>query len=318
MKPDDEGYQQLYQIIRQNRAHLSDSSIKTYISTLYNFYKKLTNTLDYPSKDFFVQHSDAVLRYLNTSDMSLNRRKLILAAIVVLLNNNELPSSKMYSNAMIRDAKQYQSDMESQDKTESQEKNWYSQQEIKDKYDEIHKQIRPILKIPNEKLSSSDLRKLNDWMIISLYTLIPPRRLLDYIHMLNPQYPEPFDENTENYIDKKKGLVFNTYKTSRTYGKQVLAMTPALKKNMNDYLKKILGLPTRYLLFHETKMTPFTSSTLNKRLYHIFGKKVSVNILRHSYITENVLKDVPRLSELRDVAEQMGHNVQQQMLYKRF
>lgn len=311
-----EEYIVLFHQIQRARAHLSDSSINTYISTLHNFYKKLTNTLAYPTREFFIKNMDAVLDYLSNHDMSLNRRKLILASIVVLINDSEL--SRPYSNAMIQDVKQHQLDIQSQQKTERQQTNWLTQAEIKQRYDEINKNIRPILRIPNEKLSKSDIRKLNDWMIISLYTLIPPRRLHDYVYMLNPQYPEPYDIKTENYIDKKKGtLVFNRYKTARTYGAQVVPMTPQLKKNMNEYLKKILGLDTRYLLFHELKNIPFTSSTLNKRLYSIFNKKVSVNILRHSYISENVLRDMPRLSELQNIAEQMGHNVSQQILYKK-
>jgi hypothetical protein len=50
----------------------------------------------------------------------------------------------------------------------------------------------------------------------------------------------------------------------------------------------------------------------------IFDKKISASMLRHIYISDEVLKDVPKIEELQKIAAEMGHSVGEQMLYKKF
>jgi hypothetical protein len=40
-------------------------------------------------------------------------------------------------------------------------------------------------------------------------------------------------------------------------------------------------------------------------------------MLRHIYISEKVLPNVPKLTEMLKTAEEMGHNVLQQLKYKK-
>ena len=44
-------------------------------------------------------------------------------------------------------------------------------------------------------------------------------------------------------------------------------------------------------------------------LNKIFGKEVSVNMLRHVYLS-NYYKGMPKLSNMEELAFSMGHNVQ--------
>jgi hypothetical protein len=57
---------------------------------------------------------------------------------------------------------------------------------------------------------------------------------------------------------------------------------------------------------------------LTKTINNIFGKKISASMLRHIYVSDVVLKDAPKISELDDIARDMGHSRDQQMLYKKF
>ena len=60
------------------------------------------------------------------------------------------------------------------------------------------------------------------------------------------------------------------------------------------------------------KLTPVT---LNQRINKIFGgKNVGVNILRHSYLTENT-KSVMDLRQIYETSQEMGHSVEMALRY---
>ena len=78
--------------------------------------------------------------------------------------------------------------------------------------------------------------------------------------------------------------MFNTYKTAKTYGKQVVEIPKELKSILNKWIK---FNPTDYLLF-DSNMNPLNSVKVNQRLGKIFksiATGTSVNALRHSYLT---------------------------------
>ena len=78
-------------------------------------------------------------------------------------------------------------------------------------------------------------------------------------------------------------MYFNSYKTAKTYGCQIIDILRALQ----TVLKKWVHInPTRTLLF-DANMNPLSSVKLNQRINKIFHeKKVGVNALRHSYLTD--------------------------------
>jgi hypothetical protein len=79
-------------------------------------------------------------------------------------------------------------------------------------------------------------------------------------------------------------MVFNKYKTSKTYGQQVIDIPKELKTILMKWIKVN---PTEYLLF-DTNMSPLNSVKVNQRLSKIFkgvATGTSINALRHSYLT---------------------------------
>ena len=78
---------------------------------------------------------------------------------------------------------------------------------------------------------------------MSLFTLIPPRRAMDYIEFkINNN-----DKNKDNFI-KGNSLVFNTYKTSKAKGQQTIKIPKELKSILTKYIK-IIDNKSDYLLF---------------------------------------------------------------------
>jgi hypothetical protein len=97
-------------------------------------------------------------------------------------------------------------------------------------------------------------------------------------------------------------MVFNSYKTAKTYGRQEIVMPPALKSIITKW---IATNPTDYLLF-DTNFNPMTSVKLNQRINRIFDKKVGVNMLRHSYLTDKFGETINQKKEIADTMEDMG------------
>lgn len=286
--------------ITANRPKLSESSVKTYSSILSNLYKKMKDDSLDNALDFFCKNVKEVLSFLK--DTPSSKRKTILASLVVLTDKHE-KASDQYRKQMLDDKKVYDEDEREQKMSDSQRENWVTQDELKKLYDQLDKENRPLL--TREKLSGPDFQKLQNWVILSLYYLQPPRRLKDYTEMKL----RDINEEKDNFI-KGNNLVFNVYKTAKSHGKEVVPMSQKLK----FILVKWRALNTHDYLLVSVNGKKLTSTQLQQRLNQILGKKASVNILRHSFLSEKY-KDLPAVKELEERAEAMGHTVEQALLY---
>jgi integrase len=157
-------------------------------------------------------------------------------------------------------------------------------------------------------------------MVLALYVHNPPRRNKDYQLMnIVKKYNDKYD-NDINYLsyDENK-FIFNNYKTSKKYGRQILDMNDELKECVDFYLKfhpKVKGkitktLNTPFLVSHTGSPLVQTNS-MTKLLNKVFGKKISSSALRHIFLTDKY-KDV--VDEMKDDALMMGHSTGQQKDY---
>ncbi len=120
-----------------------------------------------------------------------------------------------------------------------------------------------------------------------------------------------FKEDEDNYF-KKDVFTFNKYKTARF--KQFGEQTVKLPKELLKIIKKWIKLnPTDYLLFDSQK-NKLSPTKLTQRLNKILGKKASINILRHSFLSDKY-KNLPSLIELEEEAKEMGHSLKEHLEY---
>lgn len=288
--------------LKTNRPNITDSSLKTYVSILNGMYKKINGGGD-PNVKFFLEKSNEVMKHLEK--VPFNTRKTKLASLVSLCGDNEECASK-YRKMMLEDIKTYNDKEKTQEMTETQKDNWITQEELMKIYHDLHKDAYHLFN--KSKLTKREMMRLQDLVTLSLYVLAPPRRLKDYTQFKLYNY----DEN-DNHLGKGRSMIFNDYKTKKTYGRQEVSISPKLYNIIKKWGKKH---DNEYLLFSENGK-PLTEPQLTLRLNKILGKKASVNILRHSYISEKVLKDMPLIKELQEQAEDMGHSLDQQLLYKK-
>ena len=287
--------------ITKHRPNLSSSSLKTYRSIIFNLFKKIKPGSIY-DKDYFITHPRQTIEFLKEIKPSL--RKTTLSALTVYTLADDKVSN-LYKVQMMADGKISKVETMDQEKTEKQKDNWITQDEVIQKYNNLEKIIKPIFN-DSGALSTRDLEKIQDYIIASVYTLIPPRRLMDYSEFK----VKDFVENEDNYM--KNGIFyFNKFKTAKF--KKDSFKIPTKLKNIIQKWARITNSP--YLLFQSrNKDKQLSPSFLNSTLHRIFGKKISVNNLRHSYLTE-YYKDVPSLKNIKEINEKMGHSLETSLEY---
>lgn len=285
----------LNEYIKDKRPSLSVSSLTTYTSILRSLYKKIYGDGEIDFDKF--EDTTKILNYLK--DLPPNKRKTILSALVVITDN------KKYRELMLEDVKNYNKEISKQEKTDTQEENWIEQNEVKQMYEELKKNANLIYKKTNK--TNSDLQVLQNYIIMALFTLIAPRRSKDYCDFKLKN----ISKSEDNFMDKGQ-FVFNSYKTAKTYGQQQVAIPKELTMIINKWAKIN---PTDYLLF-DSNMNKLSSVKLNQRFNRIFdGKKISVNNLRHSFLTDKYAIHMEEQKKMEADFEKMGSSKSQDKTY---
>jgi hypothetical protein len=279
-------------LFKKNRPNLTENSITTYISLLKNVHNNIFGTKIININNF--KQIDTILEYLNKKPQ--NTRNTILAALYVL---TEMPE---YRDAMMKQIMDIKAETAKQEQNDKQKDNSITQIELKNIFDKLQKKTIILYKMNSKEY----LMDIQNFIIVSLYYLIPPRRLLDYTEFKIRN----INKEDDNYMNKSN-FVFNNYKTAKTYKKQIIKIPIKL---MNIIKKWIEINPTDYLLF-DNKFNKLNGSTMIYKLNKIFGKNISVNALRHSYLSNKYEATININKELSADMSLMGSSINQQKTY---
>ena len=286
--------------IKEKRPNISNSSLKTYESILRNLYNNIGFKVDNDNYDLdlFDKNDNKVITYLK--NIPFNKRKTILAALVVISDNNK------FRELMMDDIKEYNKEEAKQVKNKKQEDNWVDKDEVINLYNTLKKNATIIYKKDN--ITNNDLQEIQLYIIICLLggVFIPPRRSKDYVNFKIKN----IDKDIDNYMDKNE-FIFNSYKTAKTYGKQKITIPKELKTILNKWIKIN---PTDYLLFDSSK-NQLSNVKLNQRLNKLFGKKAGVNQLRHTFLSDKYGDLIDKKNELENDFKRMGSSTLQENIY---
>jgi len=296
--------------ILKNRPHLKPNSVSTYRNAI----KKVYKVAGFPSG------VDATYSLLYTQpkkviealkDIKSNIRKTYYSALVVYCGDKDKAALKMYGNEMRDDMATYTADQATNTKSDQQKANWITWPEVLTTVDTLRKKTVPLWK--ESALTRAEYNLLQSYVLISCYTLMPPRRAADY---MNLKYRN--DTELDNlYNAKKSQILFRIYKTAKVYGTQEEDVPKALKLLLNKWIAKraTINLPDvkeSDYIFTTSLGKAFNNGDITTTLNYIFDKKISVSMLRHIYITDKLS---PKIEELKALASDMGHSVAQQALY---
>lgn len=289
-------------ILYKNKPDLARSTRNTYASILRSLHKRIYG-LDGKFSDKSFADEKMILEEIGAEEP--RKRKTMLSAIIAF-NGTEHPVT-ILRKVLMDDSDEVRKDDDKQLKSLKQKENWLTMDDVKKVFDYKYNTVKPLTKM--KELSATDFFKWTEMIILALTTglFFPPRRSTDWCEMKI----RGFDKDADNYIDiKNKQFVFNVFKTSKFYHTQRVDVP----KKLWDLLKQYIAANDHeYLLVNKSgeKITP---PRLTQILNKLFGKSISTSMLRHIYLTDK-LGSIPRLNELKELAKQMGHSIEEQQQY---
>lgn len=218
------------------------------------------------------------------------QRSYIISICSVL---RDIPKYKKIYNQYFEILKKFNDDLQvNTEKSQTQKDNWISAETINKIYNDKKKDL--LEKIGNKrKINKEESDDLINFMILSLYTLIQPRRNKDYALMKISNNTE--DDNFNYLVINKNSMKFilNKYKTDKKYHQIIIEIPDNLKEVINLYLKhhpnknELKNKDYDFYLLVDKNGSSFKNSTeITKRLNKIFNKKISSSMLRNMFLTD--------------------------------
>lgn len=297
------------EIIKKNRPRLSIGSIRTYMSSIRRMQKECDCSIE--TVDDIIKNKDEIVKTLGEK-MTPMIRKTKISGLIVIIDDKEIEHDdarkdalEFYRKVMASDADIVSKREEDQELSATQKENLISQDDVMKVFNQIRAQALPLLKL--EKLNKSQFELLQSYVLLSLYTLIPPRRSTDFTAFKIRNFDDS-ETSKDNYMknfnkNKKKlsSFVFNTYKNSTRLGRQVIEIPKTLEKIIEIWKQ---FNKSDWLLVN-SQGNPVTQTKIVYWLNEIFGKNISSSLLRHIFLTSKYAN--VNLKELKNDTEMMGN-----------
>ena len=293
---------------------ITESSADAYIRTLYvlNDRKPFKNLA-------FLRNVEEIEKKI--AEYAQSTQKNAVASITSVLSIFPSPIYKRLYRLYGEKLKEKRTElMESRgdtlEKTAKEKENWVSWEDVSKLRDDLKADV---VKFSGQKaITPTQYEKLLQYMVLSLYTYLPPRRNLDYQQMYVVKRWTDKLPTDRNYLDLAgKKFIFNRFKTVKTSGAQTSDIPDDLMAVVRQYLKfHALGKSKGDFVFL-AKPDGSALTTVNgitRLLNKLFGKKVGSSMLRHSYLSQ---KYGPVLEEMRTDAVAMAHDAPTQATYIR-
>jgi len=281
--------------------NLSDNTLKLYKRNLL----KLNN--DEVIKNLNFLKNEAVILDKIKSYAKTTQRSYIISICSILKNIDKF--KKQYDN-YFKHLKTMNSDLKvNTTKTETQKDNWLSTEAIDKIYTELKDEVN--LFSTKKKLTKPQFSKLQDLLLMSLYTCIQPRRNRDYFLMKIVQQSDDYSDDDFNYLilNKKEpvNMKLNKYKTDKKYKSIDIELPIELKDVIKLYLKYYPSTEDdKFLLLNNKLKQMKNNNDITLQLNKIFQNKVSSSMLRNIFLSNKYSKVI---NDLKTDTSAMGTSV---------
>lgn len=294
----------LKKLIKDKRPSIKDSSLKAYLISL----KKMNNNEEIKNLNF-LKESKNIFEIIDKLALSTKRSYLTSILVVLGAFNKEGFNSvlEIYRKKLQELNNEYNKKIDTHEKTDKQSKNWVSLKQLSKVRNFYKKELeeKGILKKDVLKAKEKDL--IQKYLVSALYTLQPPIRL-DYGSMKIIRKLED-DDGKKNFLlvkgRNKKTFIFNDFKNKKNLGTQ--------KQEVNSKLNSVINLWLKYNktenFLMNSKGELMVENSLSKYIKKVFEptkKNITLNLLRHIYISENI--DLEAVKKSKELAKTMMHS----------
>lgn len=285
---------------------LKPSSVRAYMIVL----KKLNNNEIPLGIDFLVNYQH-VFDYIEKFKLTTQRSYIItvVQALKSVMGYDDVKDE--YETKLQELDYLYNTDVEEYQKSDNQNENMVSMEELKLVAKFRLDQIKDIDNVNN----LTDIYEIyKNAVITGLYTEIPSIRL-EYASM-EIIYDEDDIKPKKNYLLVEphiKSFILQDYKTVKKYQEKVFHPTKKLSKLLDEWIELN---PSGYLFVNKTGDGAVKTNTFQSWVPKAFepsGKKITLNIIRHIWISDNI--DYKVLEKNAELADQMCHSPSTQKNY---
>ncbi len=290
--------------------NISQTSIDLYLRNL----EKLND--DEPIKNFnFLSSPEIIIKKLSNYKPNTYRGYIIsICSALHLYDNKKI--QKLYNEyyeLLMKINKELKEKEKEQEKTPTQKENWIEWEEVENKHKELENKVNEFKE--SKEINSHKYNVLLEYLILSLYYYIAPKRNQDWTLMNIVFKNEPNLPENKNYLAYEENkFIFNKYKTSKTNGELIENIPEKLNEVLKIYYKfhpllkgKKINKTTNidFLVYSDGKNLSSVNS-ITRILNKIFNKKIGSSMLRHVYLTS---KFGDTVKQMKETAEVMGHNI---------
>lgn len=280
---------------------MSQKTIQTYSRIL----RQLREAFNATSIDFALDYAK-VIEWIENLDRSVNTRKLYYITLVSTLKS----LNRLEFAAALHAYKK------KQDEYNKTVQEFYEKQEMSSTEAEKFLDWPAVLKVRETvRLAASDLYSYQQYVILCLYTMIPPLRL-DFANMPVIESEEPATGNFLLARGNSYTIVLREFKTAARFGEQRIVAPPELSLVLHNWLELN---QSGWLLFNADG-GPMSETSLSQQVIGLFkkytGKSTGVSTLRHSYVSF-IKRDEKPLLQQKQLANSMLHSQGMSVLYRK-
>ncbi len=298
---------------------VSANTITVFRSSLRRCEKVLGTLIQHTSYSFIIE-PNLFLKLLINEGYSLNTLYASISANCKICGLLNITGKVLDKNLKVLTQLKHERDnyQLNQMKNVKEQKNWIN---YKDMINTLDNELDHYL--DDEDISVIEYR---NFLLLNIMTRELPVRLGNFENMqikTNIRMSDIYDLPKENYLIINKNsyiFIFNKYKTAKQYGTQInIIEDDTLDHLLQTYFERYHGINEKYFLTTKHNK-PLDSQQIGIALKDIstklFDKNLSVDLIRHIYITNFLSKDPP-ITEKIKLANIMNHSLIQQEFYKK-
>ena len=290
---------------------LKSSSIDTYMRNIRRL-RKVHDELPIPVKDSKWLTDKKLFAWYDKQPLSVRRHMATAASVAMGVYKKESSEWKTRQHKSMKafDEQRRERQLSDKQKAKLPAKGF---DVLKGVISTMKKELRHVLNKKPDQWSMSDLLRVQDLIIISLYYDFPLR--LDYA-TLNLGKRDDGNSIFKN-MSKPRGwhITLKEYKTAKSLGDKTIKPNTANQRLLNKFVPAVKHLTTHnYLLTNQAK-GKMSKQVLSKRLMNItkrrIGKDFSVQLLRILF----AMKNRGVLESAKEVSEKLLHSQEQSLQY---
>ena len=304
-------------LIKASGPKINEASLKKYANNIKRLYENMMKG-PFDGDLSFLYSIDAVKEFIEHKYSKPSTRTDYLKSIASILKriNTYDDLAKQYSKLMMLEKNKYDDEKGNNELSAREKKNYVEWNDI--------------LNMPTDKLNDKN------YLLYKLYTALPPRRLeLKYLKLIKAKTKAYVDKLSKEYnymvVDAKNNaqqIIYNKYTTAKVYKQFVVDLTqddmPYLMfSEVREAVKRFIqgsDIKHNEFLFPNSEGDVYVDFTrvIHEAFKPLSPKKISSNILRHSFLSWAYNHKVISINVMQMLAKYMSHSPLEALSYRRF